>query len=1179
MKSSTTRVQRPRRCIRRAQRVRLQGLAASRRRTPAGASRRDFLKQGAGVGLVMGLPPLLAACGSDDDRAPTAPPGKHLRTLFFNLSHEAHAGKTYYLTGGGQRLALTPVAERPQVLQAARQRNAFLRAVPDDQITHHVEDAVFADDSVTLCYVSADIDVQAGTWSMSSVQLYIPSTGAAQAFAAARRGTAVGPLPLSAKRRHYGVQPAQSAQDLSDERELLDIISHAGTMVGCHPDLMSLEPNSAHTVHSNHIDPSIDIRLLIGKLNDSRYGAALPAQTPGQPNASGWATLQPLLDGGVPLKNEKGQHKGRVQYLPSTHPDLRPLAGSAMAAAIPQVRNDTSLGADITGISPGDSNDPPNPALAGILWMRHDGLPHIDQSPGKALANAGAAMALKEQNGQVGYRILATSTQAGAAIKVELSVLNFFLQFRGIWLQFLDANGKVIELTKIDEYNKGTIINAHDKSQDTEEAMFIGMIGPAFAVWGITVAPGFTQPSFNVPAAASTVRILSSGLSFEGGNTYPETVLAGAIMTGIFNYGITVLLAALGGASLLPAMYKAVVIPVMQTLALELTAMVNAALNPNGDPVRLVSQFATAGFWEQQAATLAKALLNVAAGVDTKALMEWVFAEASEAAVQDSVPVVGQAMQAVSIAVGAIVVAETSAELALTPWTYVADLAFTHDLSVTILKDSGDPNADPPDPGDDTFPKGANSYTVTAMFDDGTPYTQTLALAAPVPATLPPVVFQGVPLGGNVNISVAFVQKATTPGQPDILLGKGSTGLIPNNVETVSSGLSFAIEELQFPISANTVYQHRQKTALDAQGHHVWAAGPAPTVNQATAVCGGAGTVCGWRSLSVRQGTGSVPGYLGYAWQAQNSDPARAPSCVGGGAGQLDQVANLNTSSGHGGSDAQLGYANGACGIGTAGVKVAYSLLGHSSANFYLDTTDPAAPTLRQVTLDPTPAFDSPRSGRAWGVLNLSSDALLLHPAGHVVSINQTHHRIETHKLPAAPMADADAKVQLIAQLKSGKGSRPGLIDSPVAAAVSPDGVILLLEVGNNRIQAFDLGANPVRHFVNQGSPYSLTLGGTDPAKGWQYLDLAVEYTGYMYVLSYNQGSFIYRLDIYHPQQSGSAPIATTQDVNAARLAVDFWRNVYTLNYEVLQLPGGAPAGLTEPSVSLWTPCAAGQTC
>ena len=138
-------------------------------------------------------------------------------------------------------------------------------------------------------------------------------------------------------------------------------------------------------------------------------------------------------------------------------------------------------------------------------------------------------------------------------------------------------------------------------------------------------------------------------------------------------------------------------------------------------------------------------------------------------------------------------------------------------------------------------------------------------------------------------------------------------------------------------------------------------------------------------------------------------------------------------------------------------------------------------------------------------------------------------------------------------------------------------------ETGNNRIQAFDLDGNPVRHFTKQSgpktTPYSLTLGGTDPMQGWQYLDLAVEYTGYLYVLSYNNSTFIYRLDLYHPQQADGNPIATTMDVNAARLTVDFWRNVYTLNYEVLKLPNGAAADLTEPSVSLWTPCDLGRTC
>ncbi len=46
-------------------------------------------------------------------------------------------------------------------------------------------------------------------------------------------------------------------------------------------------------------------------------------------------------------------------------------------------------------------------------------------------------------------------------------------------------------------------------------------------------------------------------------------------------------------------------------------------------------------------------------------------------------------------------------------------------------------------------------------------------------------------------------------------------------------------------------------------------------------------------------------------------------------------------------------------------------------------------------------------------------------------------------------------------------------------------------------------------------------------------------------------------------------PVSTTTNINAAKLAVDFWRNVYTLNYEVLPLSG---PGRTEPTVSLWVP-------
>ena len=82
---------------------------------------------------------------------------------------------------------------------------------------------------------------------------------------------------------------------------------------------------------------------------------------------------------------------------------------------------------------------------------------------------------------------------------------------------------------------------------------------------------------------------------------------------------------------------------------------------------------------------------------------------------------------------------------------------------------------------------------------------------------------------------------------------------------------------------------------------------------------------------------------------------------------------------------------------------------------------------------------------------------------------------------------------------------------------------------------------------------------------------MAVEYKGYIYVLSYvtNLGLYTYRLDIYTPQGDW---LCRTTGVNAAKLAVDFWRNAYTLNYETLKYPDGTLPAVTEPSVSQWIP-------
>jgi hypothetical protein len=63
-------------------------------------------------------------------------------------------------------------------------------------------------------------------------------------------------------------------------------------------------------------------------------------------------------------------------------------------------------------------------------------------------------------------------------------------------------------------------------------------------------------------------------------------------------------------------------------------------------------------------------------------------------------------------------------------------------------------------------------------------------------------------------------------GTPGILLGKGTTGLIANDT---NANPTITIEEVKYPIDSTTIYEHKQKTALDSGGNHLWdPSAPAP---------------------------------------------------------------------------------------------------------------------------------------------------------------------------------------------------------------------------------------------------------------------------------------------------------------------------------------------------------------
>jgi hypothetical protein len=492
---------------------------------------------------------------------------------------------------------------------------------------------------------------------------------------------------------------------------------------------------------------------------------------------------------------------------------------------------------------------------------------------------------------------------------------------------------------------------------------------------------------------------------------------------------------------------------------------------------------------------------------------------------EDAMPFgIGLVIQAVMALATAAQIVETSVEVSQSPWTYVTDASFTHDLTVSI-------NHDPKDVAG--FPATATSYRILAVCDGASPRDSGV-IAMPAGTRTAPLTytFKGLPSGGKVNISVAF------NAANDTLVGAGSTGNIANVADTVS----LAIEEVLVPLTTSTRYSHKQKTALDASGKHVWSptttAPPAPALD-----CGNPeGNLCELVGITLSEPFGA----LGYGWKASS----KGVTSFTGATGQLYQFANISFT-----ENPQSGYLSSGFGF-PAPARIAYDRASPASNSFYIDTTT-GKNLVRRINMtgvEKPPTFDGPGSDRSVGQFHFPSDAFLIHPTGKLISFNSGKSKMEVLTPSSTPTSDVQA---VESQSYAGPGTREGLLKGPVCAAVAPDGAILVIEAGNNRIQAFDTGANPSRIF---GTSSTMPL---KPREAVTYLDLTVEFTGFIYVLLLD-GNGVFVLDIY---RSDGTFLSSTTDVRASKFTIDLFRNTYTLNFENI-----GKAGVVEPSVSLWIP-------
>ena len=1113
--------------------------------------RRRFIGALGAAGASFGTPAMLAGCfgGGGDDAGPGDTPGAEQRTLFFNLRHLGSTPTTHWLYAAGKKHALTRVADRPDVLRRARIGNAFLRAVPDDSITHHAEGVVFSTTSVTLAYLTCNESPETGSWEMTSMHFNIPSSTAAHAYKQASDSAAGGVLPLSNKRRAYGLRAAASERDLLDEHALVDCSSHADALVGVHPDILSIEPNSAAVIHTKYVSVNAMTQLL-GEFLQT-LGPAVPVGSTSISGAAPWANLVPLLNDSTHPPSPYRKRDGRLyQYQPDWTDAVEQTTVQALLAVHPLVRNDTTLGVDVTGYT--QANPLPFEQAQGKVWARHDGLASVDH-PAAAAQAADVPCVWRSPTAEPGLSVDAPSAMSrldDGRIQVTIDgVANWFLRWLGMWVQFVDQNGNVLPSSSLPSDTLAGPAVAHPSGLDKADALFVGVLAPPSTIVGIPVYPGHFSPVVKIPTGAATMRVFYGGLGQSGSlPDDPAGIIGpGLGMTIAVNYALVGLFMA-AGVSTLDKLTKTIIAIGGGVLAADIVSDTGGVLNGTLKPWTVALNILKVLFQGRFAAPALAALFT------------FVAEELAEAEIIDSVPIAGQIARAVAATIGAVQLAETSLEVALSPAVYQFELALVHDLSVDVL----------PDQNNSGFPVAPSGYTlyykVIYLFDQGRAHVQD-AVDLPVGAKLLSITLTGIPRGGMVNIKIGLYMRANDApvGQNDWCAGYGSTGLVSNLVDRADP---ITITQTKVPIQATTVYLHTLKTTLDANAHHVWtrtATAPpyTPTNNGQTPALGD------FRSITVRQarsGKLAQQGYVGYAWRAFSTG---VNDCRAGSPGQLDLLANLNTDLSDDGVHAQDGYATVGCGL-QAGASVAYDLLDRDDRNFYLDSD---TGHVRQVQLAMPTGFASPGSGQcvqSFGHLNHASARLLLHPAGHLVSISTTANQMETLLLPLAPMCDADAAKKLRARIHSGKGTRPGLMTKPVAAAISPEGVIVVIEGANEdhmRLQALDLGGNPIKYFKQQPDLYFLMLA----TQGRTYLDLAIEFTGYMYLLS-RDAQYNHRLDIYHPLQKGAVPICSTQGVNAARLAVDLWRSLYTLNYETLLLPNGAVPGLTEPSVSVWVP-------
>lgn len=766
-------------------------------------------------------------------------------------------------------------------------------------------------------------------------------------------------------------------------------------------------------------------------------------------------------------------------------------------------------------------------SLLGQCWTVQPGITQvpITKALGSRRLSAEANYTVKELTPQSGVSNSFAYDPSTSTATITLT--NYYLR----WLQ-----------VSVDQYGP---------APNNEPIGTTAVLGPLAPVDTVMAVPLPAQPSdytFTFDEKASKAIVSMGGLGqvpfdwqYDGN---------GIILTSVFNYAVPTAFIALGvavdqGGKAWTDLTKTIVGKILTLLEAVVEGPVGGAVTGGLSLEDVLAAIANCA---------GALLLDAVAGSD--ALKAYVTDALGESALEDAVPFIGWVARAIGSAADVASMIETSVEVARSPATMSLSIVRTMDVSVTV-------EADPTH--QHQWPATATHYVITITYDDGPTYSYVGQMdpttqQGPIMHTFrdPPIMhtFPDLPAGGSITVFACFY------AANDWLAGQGKTTSMdaqPNQGSTLMVP-AFEITENLVPLSAKTTYSFKEKLGF-ADNARVWlpASSGAPTATASNLDNSNVGSnLSALGTLTLNEPLST----LGYMWTASGQDIPIVGTGNQPWSGQISAFQAI--------SDAEnpqsglkfpgFGYIARPC--------LAFpppTAVNPAADGFLLEPdTQGSFMLLRALSLQSgQPLLPSPAQsfGRFEGLL----DDLAIHPAGYAVALSIATCTLQVLKLGA----QADDAAAPGAALYGGQGTRPGLLSDPAAIACSLDKILVLQTTPRYQqgcIVAFDFKGNPVNCF---GSGWVMPLH-PEGTSNVTVLDLSVESKGYLYVLKYltpSSGAVLpgdYRLDIYAP--SGSL-LTQVVGLAAARLQVDLWRNLFTLNYEIVQ-----GSGRTEPSVALWIP-------